>query len=221
MGNFQNTGSRPAGSTDLWLTESGVQFLATYRIWIVAAVWLGARGFVFWGLTPNFSIESFIKIAGDWLDGYTPYAAFEVAYPPGALLLFALPRLLTEAPIIYGYIFAWVILMADLAILLIIWRIPALAFRGDIKTELAGRCASTLLCLTYILFTAVFGRLVFQGYDLFIGLLLVGAVYSALRQKAVLVDVILAVGIWFNLSVVCWIPLLWWYGVFGFTLMAQ
>ncbi len=212
MSEHKKEESRPAHSTTALFTESGVKFLATYRIWIVAAVWLAVRGYVIWGLSPNYSIESYLKIAGDWLDGYTPYADFKVEYPPGALLLFILPRIFTEVPALYGYIFAFVMLLADLGILLFFWRIPALVRGGEVEADMARRYESTLLCLTYILFTAVFGRLLFQNYDLIIGLLLVASIYFALRKKAVLVDVLVAVGIWLNLTALVWIPLLWWYG---------
>ena len=212
MNEYQINESPPAHSTASLFTESGVKFLATYRVWIVAAVWLGVRGFVIWGLSPNYYVEGYLKIAGDWLDGYTPYASFKVEYPPGALLLFVLPRIFTETPIVYGYIFAFVMLLADLGTLLLFWRIPALVRGREIQADMARRYESTLLCLTYILFTAVFGRLLFQNYDLVIGLLLAASIYFALRQKAVLVDVLLAVGIWLNLAVLVWIPLSWWYG---------
>jgi hypothetical protein len=203
---------RLAHSTTSLLTESGVNFLATYRVWIVAAVWLGIRGYLLWGLSPNYYIESYLEMAGDWLDGYTPYAAFKVEYPPGALLLFVLPRIFAEAPIVYGYIFAFVMLLADLVILLLLWRMPALVRGSEAEADMVRRYESTLLCLTYILFTAVFRRLLFQNYDLIIGLLLLASIYFALRKKAVVVDVLVAVGIWLNLATLIWIPLLWWYG---------
>jgi hypothetical protein len=114
MSEYQIEASPPAHSTTSLFTESGVKFLATYRVWIVAAVWLGVRGYMIWGLSPNYYVESYLKIAGDWLDGYTPYAAFKVEYPPGALLLFVLPRIFTEVPTLYGYFFAGVMLLADL-----------------------------------------------------------------------------------------------------------
>jgi hypothetical protein len=212
MSEHKKEESRPAYSTSLLFTESGVKFLATYRIWIVAAVWLAVRGYVIWGMSPNYSIESYLKLAGDWLDGYTPYADFKTEYPPGALLLFILPRIFTEVLALYGYIFASVLLLADLGILLFFWRIPALVRAGEVKTDMARRYESTLLCLTYIVFTAVFGRLLFQNYDLIIGLLLAASVYFALRKKAFVVDALVAVGIWLNLATLIWIPLLWWYG---------
>ena len=200
-------------STNSLFTESAVKFLAAYRVWIVAAVWLVVRGYVIWGLSPNYYIETYLKLAGDWLDGYLPYADFIVEYPPGALLLFVLPRIFTEAPTVYGYIFACVMLVVDLGILLVFWRIPALV-RGDVvQPDRVRHYESTLLCLTYILFTAVFGRLLFQNYDLVIGLLLAALIYFALRKKALLVDILLAAGIWLNLTVLVWIPLLWWYGI--------
>jgi len=204
---------QPTDSTNSLFNESAVKFLATYRVWIVAAVWLAVRGYVIWGLSPNYYIESYLKLAGDWLDGYRPYADFIVEYPPGALALFALPRIFTEAPIVYGYVFAGLMLLVDLGILLVFWRIPALVRGGVAKPDMVQRYESTLLCLTYILFTAVFGRLLFQNYDLVMGLLLVALVYFALRKKALLVDILLATGIWLNLTVVVWIPLLWWYGI--------
>ena len=193
-------------------SESGVKFLTTYHIWIVAAVWLGVRGFALWGLSPNYFVESYFEMAGDWLGGFTPYADFKVAYPPGALLLFVLPRVFTEAPIVYGYGFASMMLAADVGILLILGRIAALVPAGEVKDDRARRYQSTLLCLTYLLFTAVFGRLLYQGYDLIIALLLAASIYLALRQKTVLVDVLAAVAIWLNLAAVIWLPLLWWYG---------
>jgi len=193
-------------------SESGVQFLATYHIWIVAAVWLGVRGYALWGLSPNYYVESYFEMAGDWLGGFTPYSDFKVAYPPGALLLFVLPRFFTEAPIVYGYVLAGVMLAADVGILLTLGRIAALVPAGEVKDDTTRRYQSTLLCLTYVLFTAVFGRLLYQGYDLIIALLLAATIYFALRQKTVLVDVLAAVAIWLNLAAVIWLPLLWWYG---------
>jgi hypothetical protein len=200
-------------STSAWFSESGIHFLTTYRVWIVAAIWLGVRGFALWGLSPNYSIETFLKLAGDWLDGYTPYAAFKVEYPPGALLLATLPRLISETPVVYGYIFASIMLLVDLSIVLLCWRIPALMHESEDNANRVPRYESTLLCLTYILFTAVFGRLLFQNYDLLIGLLLVASIYFALRKKWIPVDLLLAAGIWFNLIVAVWIPLFWWYGM--------
>jgi hypothetical protein len=199
----------PEGSL---LTESGVMFFAAYRFWIVAAVWLGARFYAVWGLTPDYIVESYFQMAGDWLDGFTPYTAFKVEYPPGALLLFVLPRIFSEAPIVNGYLLALVMLLADLGILLLLGRIAVLVSGNEVQGDTVRRSKSTLLCLVYVLFTAFFGRLLFQRYDLVIGLLLTAAIYSALRKKAVLVDVLLALGIWLNLTALVWIPLLWWYG---------
>ena len=212
MSEHQKEEFLPTHSTNQLFTESAVKFLAAYRVWIVAAVWLGVRSYVIWGLSPNYYIESYLQLAGDWLDGYIPYADFSVEYPPGALLLFALPRIFTETPIIYGYIFAVVMLLVDLGILQVFWRIPALVRGGDGETDMARRYESTLLCLTYILFTAVFGRLLVQNYDLVIGLVLVASIYFALRKKPLIVDLLLAAGIWLNLIVLAWVPLLWWYG---------
>ncbi len=206
--------SSAAHSMSGLLTESATKFLATYRIWIIAAVWLAVRGYVLWGLTPNFYVEGFIKIAGDLLDGFAPYSAFQVEYPPGALLLFTLPRLFTDTPVMYGYLFAGIMLLADLGILFFLWRIPLLFddAAGEIRSETERRCRSAALCLTYVLLTAVFGRLLYQGYELTIGLLLTASIYLARRKKHLAVDLLLAVGIWFNLSVIVWIPLVWWYG---------
>jgi len=205
--------ARPALAEARVLTESGIKFLATYRIWIVAAVWLVARVYAIWGLTPDSFVESYYQMAGDWLDGFTPYVAFKVEYPPGALMLFVLPRIFTEAPIGYGYIFAGVMLLADLGILLLLGRIGALVFGSEVHRDTVRRYKSTLLCLTYVVFTAFFGRLLLQHYGLIMALLLTAVIYSALRKKNVLVDVLLAVGIWLNLTALVWIPLLWWYGL--------
>ena len=70
--------ARPALAEASLLDESGVKVLATYRFWIVAAVWLAARAYVIWGLTPDDVVASYFQMAGDWLDGFTPYVAFKV-----------------------------------------------------------------------------------------------------------------------------------------------
>ncbi len=44
------------------------------------------------------------------------------------------------------------------------------------------------------------------------GLLLLAVIDAALRKKTAVVDLLLAVGIWLNLTALAWIPLLWWYG---------
>ena len=194
------------------LTESGVTFLAAYRFWIVAAVWLAARAYPIWGLTPDYLVESYFQMAGDWLDGFAPYTAFKVEYPPGALVLFVLPRIFVETALGYGYGFAFVMLLADLGILLFLGRIAALVFGGDVQRDTVGRAKSTLVCLIYVLFSAFFGRLLFQHYDLIMGLLLLAVIDAALRKKTAVVDLLLAVGIWLNLTALAWIPLLWWYG---------
>ena len=212
MGKPKEKQSSSALPQSLVFSESGVKFLATYHIWIVAAVWLGVRGYALWGLSPNYYVESYFEMAGDWLGGFTPYSDFKVAYPPGALLLFVLPRVFTEAPIVYGYVFAGVMLLADVSILLILGRLAALVPAGEVKDDTARRYQGTLLWLTYILFTAVFGRLLYQGYDLIMALLLAASIYLGLRKKTVLTDVLVAVAIWLNLAALIWIPLLWWYG---------
>ena len=101
----------------------------------MAAVWLGARGYAIWGLLPNYYVNSYLEIASDWLSGFTPYAAFKVEYAPGALLLFVLPRIFTQAPVVYGYVLAGVMLLADLGVLLLLWRIPALVFGSEVKAD--------------------------------------------------------------------------------------
>jgi hypothetical protein len=182
---------------------------------MVTAVWLAARAYAIWGLTPDVFVESYFKMAGDWLDGLTPYAAFQVEYPPGALLWFVLPRIFTETPIVYGYAFAFGMLLADVGVLLLLARIRALVFGSQAHRDAVRRRESTLLCLIYVLLTAFFGRLLFQRYDLIMALLLTAVITAALQKKTVLVDVLLAVAIWLNLMVLVWIPLLWWYDYVG------
>ncbi len=196
-------------------TESGISFIATYRIWIVAAVWLLARGYAIWGLIPDDVVESYFQMAGDWLDGFTPYAAFKVEYPPGSLLLFVLPRVFTESFSSYGYIFAGVMLLADLGVLVLLQRIAAQVSVGEDNIDTAQRYQSARLALVYILFTALFGDLLLQRIDMVIALLLTGVIYAALCKKNVWVDVLLAVGVWLNLALIAWLPLLWWYGLGG------
>ncbi|MEJ2286768.1 MAG: glycosyltransferase 87 family protein, partial [Desulfobacterales bacterium] len=180
-----------------------------YHGWLVAAVWLVIRGYALWGLRPNEAVQGYFEVAGDWLGGFIPYADFKIEYPPGALLLFVLPRFFTELPLMYAYGFAFVMLLADLGILLILWRISGLVPEGEVKDITARRYQRTQVCLAYLLLTAVFGRLLYQSYDLMLALVLVASIFLALRNKFVLVDVLLAVAVWLNLTALIWIPFFW------------
>jgi hypothetical protein len=213
MSNAEQMQSPATPSESPLFSESGLTFLARYRFWILAVVWLGVRGYTLWGLSPNYYVQSYFELAGDWLGGFTPYSDFKVEYPPGALLLFVVPRIFTEAPVIYGYIFAAVMLLADLGILLILGQILGVAAAGDLREDTTRRFQSTLLCLGYIALSAVFGRLLYQGDDLIIALLLLTALYASLLKRSALVDSLLAVAIWVSLYALLWIPLLWWFGI--------
>ena len=195
-----------------WFSESGIRILAGYRIWIVAALWLCVRGYTLWGLTPNFFVEGFFKLTGDWLDGYIPYSDFQVAHPPGALLVLLLPKIFAKTPVAYGYGMAFLMLLADVGLLLVLPKILTQVAIGDDSDDTTRRYQGALVCLVYILLTSVFGRLLFQGYDLLLALLLAAAIYCALRGKTIVVDILAAVAIWLNLAAVIWLPLLWWYG---------
>ena len=202
----------PAAS---YFSEAGTRFLATYSYWIVAAAWLVARGAVIgvWGLTPDGVVEGYFQAAGDWLDGYAPYAAFKVAYPPAALLLLTLPGIFTETAGAYGFGLASLVLIADLAILLMLIRVGASVFAEDKdRDDTERRYPATLLCLIYILFTLFLGPLLFRRYDLIPALLLIATVDSTLRNKNILADVLLAVAVGFNLTTIIWVPLIWCYG---------
>ena len=48
MGKPKEKQSSSALPQSLVFSESGVKFLASYHIWIVAAVWLGVRGYALW-----------------------------------------------------------------------------------------------------------------------------------------------------------------------------
>ena len=74
MGEPDQKKAQSALSEASLFAESGVRFFAAGRFWIVAAVWLGTRGYAIWGLLPNYYVNGYLKIAGDWLSGFTPYA---------------------------------------------------------------------------------------------------------------------------------------------------
>ncbi len=200
-----------------YFRESGANIIATYSYWIVAAAWLVARGAVIgvWGLMPDGVVESYFQTAGDWLDGYAPYASFKVAYPPGALLWLTLPGIFTGSAGAYAYGLASLVLIADLAVLLMLNRVVAWVFADNKdRDDTERRYLAALLCLIYILFTTFFGPLLFRRYDLILALLLIGIIDSTLRKKNILTDVLLAVAVGFNLTTIIWIPLAWCYGYF-------
>ena len=215
MSKSEETKERYAFPAAALLTEPGIKFSAPYRIWIVAAAWLVARGVVIavWGLTPDSVVEGYFQAAGDWLDGYAPYAEFKAVHPPGALLLLTLLGIFTDSAAAYGYGLAILMLIADVGILLMLVRLVAPAGAdGKNRSDTERQSGAVLLCLIYILFTAIFGRMLLQRYDLVLALLLIIIIDASLRKKQLLADVMLAAAIGLNPTAVVWIPLTWCYG---------
>ena len=87
-----------------------------------------------------------------------PYRDFILEYPPGALVLFTIPRYLVDNFGRYGAVFAAFMLLMDLGIMWFIGHMPERIF-GEPKPDVGKRYDSAVALMAYLAFTGVLGSL--------------------------------------------------------------
>ncbi|MCU0692149.1 MAG: hypothetical protein MUF54_12185, partial [Polyangiaceae bacterium] len=205
---------RAAGLETALLTEAGVRWFQGHGLSLVAGSWLLARLWALWGLQPTSDVLTYFETAGRMLDGSSPYSDLASHDSPGALLLLLLPRLAASSPVSYGYVLASLLLVADLAILGMLWRIPGTIFGRAVTWDSARRYETVTMSLTYIALTATVGSLAFHRLDLLVGAILLVLFYGVLqRWRWVWIDILLAIGVWIQPNVLVLVPLIWTHGL--------
>ena len=200
---------------DRLLESRAVQFIASNQTPMVLITWLALRFWQMLFLIPNQDVKRYFDTSGQALAGLIPYAQFQLEYPPGALVLFSLPRYLTDDFMRYGGLFAAMMFVVDAAILYYLWRIPQRIAAKQPQGDVTRRYDSTICMLAYIGLTAMLGALAFERYDLVVALLFLAWIDQCLsRTNLWVADLLIALGIWVKLISALLVPL---YLVFLYT----
>ncbi len=142
---------------------------------------------VFANLDGRYGLVGFGGLEGDIatkiLNGQVPYNDFTCEYPPLALLSFLLPGLFSTAQTAYGFLFALEMLLLDLVVLFILWK---LAFR--FKMRIWYVLSFYTLCLLAM------GLIVTGRFDLLPATLVLVALYAFISGKNKTAWAVLALG---------------------------
>ncbi len=128
-------------------------------------------------------IDGYYRYASLMGQGQLPYRDFSVEYPPGALLIFYLPYLVSSNIQNYSVAFAVEMLLFDLAGLLMIFGISRRAGISPMKS-LTG----------YTLAMAAIGSIMVQRFDIVPAVITLGALYAFSKGEYKTAWAVLAIG---------------------------
>lgn len=156
----------------------------------------------------NRDIQTYFAAADAAARGIRPYIDHPLEYPPGALLLFVVPRLMSADLEVYAHLFAAEMLLFDLLILLALWRLPP-SVRGsrsppthDSDTGIFVRVAG------YLILSVSLFQLVVQRFDVALAALLLYFLLATIcSSRGWIADLLLALGIWVKLVPLILLPL--------------
>lgn len=131
----------------------------------------------------SYDVELYYDYASKMVSGLLPYRDFAVEYPPGALLVFLLPRLFVSSPEAYNTAFTVEMMLCDLACLFIM---PFLARRLKLSP------LSTLAIYTLAVISV--GSIGIQRYDFAAAAVTLAALFAFSRGNYKTAWVLLAVG---------------------------
>jgi hypothetical protein len=169
----------------------------------------GAHASILGQLLPTFGrdVQYYYEWSGAWLDGKLPYRELEIQYPPGAVVLFTLPRFFAKTFDGYATAFALEMMVFEALALALLWRLPALLVARERRDE-HPRTAPVLVMLAYLGLSALLGRLVLRRFDVAVGAVVVAFVYCVLTgRRGFWAELLLALGIWIKLTPAALLPL--------------
>jgi hypothetical protein len=151
-------------------------------------------------------VGQFYEWASAWVAGQVPYRDVPIHYPPGAAVLFTIPRLFSATLDGYKTAFALEMLVFEAFGLALLWRLPRVILGRAADDE--TRSTSVLVVLAYVALSALLGRLTIRRFDAAVGALLIAFVYCALAAKrSFWAELLLALGIWIKLTPAALMPL--------------
>jgi hypothetical protein len=153
-------------------------------------------------------VRNYHRWSGAWLEGLVPYRDLEIQYPPGAVILFTIPRLFATTLEGYALGFGLEMIALEGIALLLVWRLAALVVGPPVGREDLARPMQVGASLGYLVLSALLGRLVVRRFDAAVGMLVIAFVYGVLSNKrSVWNELVLALGIWTKLTPATLVPL--------------
>jgi hypothetical protein len=153
-------------------------------------------------------VRNYHQWSGALLQGLVPYRDFEIQYPPGAVILFTIPRLFASSLEGYALAFAFEMLALEGLTLVFVWRIAALVARRRGGRDDLTRPAQVFAALGFVVLSTLLGRLPVRRFDAAMGMLVTAFVYCVLADKRSLrAELVLALGIWTKLMPATLVPL--------------
>jgi len=162
-----------------WVRERPLLFFAVLHAILFLAVSASLDGIH--GLVGFGGLEQFFAVK--MLDGQVPYSDFVCEYPPIALLSFLLPGLITATQPAYGLLFALEMLLLDLVVLFILWKLAS-----RFKMRIWYILSFYTLCLMAV------GLVVTGRFDILPAALVLVALYAFISGKNKTAWAVLALG---------------------------
>jgi hypothetical protein len=150
----------------------------------------------------------FFDFASEVIGGAVPYSDVELEYPPGAVLLLVLPRVLSWDIHSYAVVFALQMVVFDLWIARTIVSLSA-------RVAADGRARATLALAAWVAAPVLLGSMLWHRFDLVVAALMLAATDAAVRGRAGRAGALLAVGVWIKLVPVLLLPLVCLYSPHG------
>ncbi len=171
------------------LTEAQQRWLAAAAFMLLQAfIWLVLFQILWYGDKIITDTPVYYEYAGRIARGLVPYADFSSEYPPVAMLLFSLPRLLSGNS--YNAFVFWF----ELEMLLFSCGIIALL--SAVSGRLYGSIRRTLLVLAlYTLFVLSIGSIVQARFDIAVAFLMLAGITAFIYERSLLAWMLLGLGL--------------------------
>jgi hypothetical protein len=206
-----------------WLSVAGQRVAAKYGLAAVVIAWAvtrllilawvnsddpGAHSSILGGMLPSLGrdVGYCYEWSSAWLEGRLPYRDVEIHYPPGAVVLFTIPRLFASSFEGYAMAFAAEMIVFEALALALVWRLVTVLLGRERGRD--ARPALVFVALAYVGLSALLGRLLVRRFDVAVGALMVAFVLGVVSgRRALWAELVLALGIWVKLMPAMLVPL--------------
>lgn len=124
------------------------------------------------------------------LEGYFPYSDFAPVYPPLSLVIFLLPKFITNTEHGYKLVFFLFMMLCELCCILL-----AIAIKRSVGGKRLDASSLIIFVLGYCVLFSSLGHIGYIRFDLVVSLVILISIYAMVRDRYILGWLFLAVGI--------------------------